>query len=286
MAGSLKRDQIDRYWNEGLLSPIDILSEAETKPLVPKFKELKARMAPWCNSKQILKSHVVSTWVNQLVHHPDILDAVESLLGPNLLCWSATFFAKPPKTTGYVAWHQDITYWGLEPADDVLTCWLALTDAREENGCMSMLPGSHKTPLRQHDFIQGSKNMLMGGQEVKLTSAEQQRAISTELTAGQMSIHHSKTLHGSLGNHSSRWRIGLAIQYISTSVQQVAADSDAAMLVRGEDTYGHFEHEASPVADFDSAALRAYRQTIQTPGGVGRVDDNNPENFINLGEIS
>ena len=103
MTGSLKQDQIDQYWRDGLLTPIDILAQSEAKSLVPKFAALKTRMEPWCSSKQILKPHVVSTWVNQLVHHANILDAVESLLGPDLLCWSATFFAKPPNTTGYVA---------------------------------------------------------------------------------------------------------------------------------------------------------------------------------------
>jgi hypothetical protein len=286
MSGSLKQNQIDQYWHDGLLYPIDILSGHEAKSFAAKFESLKTRMAPWCSSKQILKPHVVSTWVNQLVHHTNILNAVESLLGPNLLCWSATFFAKPPKTTGYVAWHQDITYWGLEPAQEVLTCWLALTEAREENGCMSMLPGSHETSLRNHKFILGTDNMLMGGQEVTLSAAELERTVSTELDIGQMSIHHSKTLHGSLGNHSSHPRIGLAIQYMPTSVQQVAAAGDAAMLVRGEDSYGHFAHEPSPVADFDSAALMAYQRTILTPGGVGRVDDNNPTNFINMQAIA
>lgn len=227
MPGTLTQLQIDRFHSDGLLFPVTVIEPDEARAFLPKFEILRQRMTPWCASKQILKSHLVATWVHDLVRHSDILNAVESLLGPDLLCWSATFFAKPPQSAGYVGWHQDITYWGLAPADNVLTCWLALTNAKTKHGCMCVLPGSHTSGMREHDFLPGTDNMLMGAQDVTLTPVEEKRVVAAELDAGQMSIHHSRTLHGSLPNESPFWRIGLAINYISTSVRQVAADNDA-----------------------------------------------------------
>ena len=204
MTQSLSTEQLTQFEDEGIIYPIRILGHSEAVALQPRYEALRDRMADWSTAKQLPKSYLVSPWVNDLVRHPKILDAVESLLGPDILCWAATFFAKEPNNTGFVGWHQDITYWGLEPGDKVVTAWLALTDAKPDNGCMCFVPGTHNSGMRNHEFNPGSGNMLAGDQEVILSSDEEKHIQHVELEPGEMSIHHSRLLHGSVGNTSSR----------------------------------------------------------------------------------
>ena len=287
MSNRLSAEQVDGFREQGMLFPIDVITPDVAQSYLPKFELLRARMRPWCSAKQILKSHLVSTWVNELVREPCLLDAVEGLLGPDMLCWSATFFAKRPGDESFVGWHQDITYWGLEPADDVVTAWLALSDAQVDNGCMRVLPGSHRGTLRTHENKFGTANMLMSSQEVTLSHAEQDRVVYVPLEPGQASIHHSRLLHGSRSNPSSRPRVGLSINYIAAGVRQTTNGGyDSAMLVRGVDRYGHFDLEPDPVADFDEKAIEHYKKFIQTPSGVGRVGNQVDDKYINLDAIS
>ncbi|MDH3693867.1 MAG: phytanoyl-CoA dioxygenase family protein, partial [Gammaproteobacteria bacterium] len=237
------------------------------------YQVLRDRMADWSTAKQLPKSYLVSTWVNNLMRHPTILDAVESLLGPDILCWAATFFAKEPNNAGFVGWHQDITYWGLKPGDKVVTAWLALTDAKSDNGCMCTIPGTHKASLRKHEFHPGSDNLLAGDQEVILSAEEEQNIQHIELEPGEMSIHHSRLLHGSVANTSSRPRVGLSINYFAVEVRQTIPNvTDSATLVRGQDR-GHFALEPRPEADFDAASIAAYKKFIQSQSGLGAYDD-------------
>ena len=270
----LTRSQMDRYWAEGVVYPCAALEPHEALCLIPKFDVLRERMSNWTCSSQILKSYLVAPWVNDLVRNPKILDCVESILGPNILVWGATFFAKQPSNNLYVGWHQDLTYWGLEPADGVLTVWLALSDAVIANGAMQVVIGSHKNGVRQHYLEKDDTNMLMSAQNARLIDADQERITAVELQPGEFSMHHSLLLHGSGANTSKRPRIGLSINYISTEViQRKNNGTDVGMLVRGVDEYGHFVHEPSPDAEFSTQGLLQYRQSIAMPGGLGTVDE-------------
>jgi non-haem Fe2+, alpha-ketoglutarate-dependent halogenase len=88
------------------------------------------------------KSHLLFPWLNELVRDPRLLDAVEDVLGSDLLCWNTNLFVKEPQDPGYVSWHQDATYWGLS-APFSLTAWVALSPSTPENGCVRVLPKSH-----------------------------------------------------------------------------------------------------------------------------------------------
>jgi len=264
------------FENCGIAYPLTAYDAEEAAELLPKFYQLSDRMSHWSASPQIPKSHLVSTWVAQLIRNQRLLDAVEELIGPNILCWNATFFPKAAGSEGYVGWHQDITYWGLDPSEGhVVTAWLALSDAREDNGCMFFLPGSHKEGMRCHrQDLHQTDNMLLGSQEVALSDREQQLAIPVVLEPGQFSVHHSKLLHGSYGNLSDRPRIGLSINFMSTDVRQTTNGGyDSASLVRGVDEFGHFQLEPAPDSDFDRASIEAYKKALLTPGGIGGADD-------------
>jgi chlorinating enzyme len=274
------------FQENGIVFPVQAISSSEASSLVPEFYALANRMGDWTEGPQIPKSHLVSTWVCELVHNNAVLDVVENLIGPDILCWAATFFAKEPQTDGYVGWHQDIHYWGLEPAEQVVTAWLGLTDAHRDNGGMFCIPGSHQKGDRDHQQYPDSDNMLLGSQEVDISEEELSRSIPVDLEPGQFSVHHARLLHGSYGNLSRRPRIGLSINYISTAVAQRAnGGRDSAMLVRGNDSFGNFSLESRPEADFDQASLSVYKTALLTPSGIGGADDNIYNKQPDLGRI-
>ncbi len=279
MARRLSEQQLEQYRRDGLVFPLRALEAAEAAELVLKFEALRRRMDGWSAGAQILKPHLVSTWAADLVRHPRLLDAVEDLIGPDILCWTATFFAKRAESPGFVGWHQDLTYWGLEPADKIVTAWLGLTESRRENGCMRVVPGSHAQAGRAQTHAPGIGNMLMSEQDIALGEHELASALDVELQAGEFSIHHAWLVHGSQANPSPRPRIGLSINYMAAEARQaVGAQRDSAMLVRGADAHGHFDLEPQPQADFDDAARAAHRKAMASPSGVGRAGDH-PRNL-------
>jgi non-haem Fe2+, alpha-ketoglutarate-dependent halogenase len=177
---------------------------------------------------------------------------VEDVIGPDILCWGSSFFIKEPHNPGFVSWHQDSTYWGLDPAD-VVTAWVAFSDSNAANGAMRVIPGSHLMDQVPHRDTFRPENLLSRGQEVTVDVDERQ-AVMLELAAGEMSLHHVRLIHGSDPNPSGMRRIGFAIRYIPTHVRQVAGSHDSATLVRGTDRHGHFEPEQRPDGDMSEAA--------------------------------
>lgn len=206
------------------------------------------------------KMHLLFTWANELVRHPRILDAVEDIIGPDILCWTTNFFIKEANDPGFVSWHQDSTYWGLEPPD-VITAWLALSDAPIESGAMKFIPGSHRGDQLSHRDTYHEHNLLSRGQEIAV-DVDESKAVYVPVQAGQISLHHIRLVHGSEPNRTADRRIGLAIRYIPTYVKQIKT-RDSAMLVRGTDAYGYYDAEPEPQADLDAAAVAAHRDAMQ-----------------------
>ena len=174
------------------------------------------------------------------------------MIGPNILCWGSSFFIKEPRNPGFVSWHQDSTYWGLDPAD-VITAWVAFSDSNAANGAMRVMPGTHKLDQVTHRDTFNADNLLSRGQEIEVEVDERQ-ARMLELRAGEMSLHHVRLIHGSDPNPSDTRRIGFAIRYIPTHVRQVAGTHDSATLVRGVDTEQNFAPEQAPKADMSVEA--------------------------------
>jgi ectoine hydroxylase-related dioxygenase (phytanoyl-CoA dioxygenase family) len=204
-----------------------------------------------------IKPHLLFTWLAELVRHPAVLDAVEDVLGPDILCWNTSFFTKEARSPGFVSWHQDATYWGLsEP--DVLTAWVAFTESTPANGNMRVIPGSHRAPIPHVDTFHPD-NLLSRGQEITV-EVDESRAADIVLQAGEMSLHHVLMVHGSGANPSGDRRIGFAIRYIPTRISQTGGPRDSATLVRGIDAFGHFELEPQPDADLDPSMLALHAE--------------------------
>jgi hypothetical protein len=256
----LNEAQIRQYHEQGYLFPIRALS---AEAAMQYRRKLEAFEAQGGAVKEGLrhKPHLLFTFLDELVRHPGVLDAVEGVIGPNILCWASSFFTKEPRTENFISWHQDLTYWGLEPAE-IVTAWVALSPSTVASGAMRVIPGTHTREVMAHKDTFASTNMLSRGQEIAVEVDERQ-AVDVVLQPGEMSLHHVKLFHGSNPNTSDDRRIGFAIRYLPTHVRQVVGEKDSAMLVRGVDSYGNFELETPPAADLDPAAIAQHKMIAE-----------------------
>ncbi|MCE3248890.1 MAG: syringomycin biosynthesis enzyme [Geminicoccaceae bacterium] len=261
----LSEAQIRSYHEQGYLFPLRVFPAAVAERY---RRQLETFEAEGGEVRQALrhKPHLLFTFLDELVRHPAVLDAVEGVIGPNILCWASSFFTKEAQSESFITWHQDLTYWGLEPAD-IVTAWIALSPSTVESGCMRVIPGTHTQEVVPHKDTFAERNMLSRGQEIAV-EVDEARAVDVLLQPGEMSLHHVKLFHGSNPNRSHDRRIGFAARYVPTYVRQVVGAKDSAMLVRGVDGYGHFEHETPPVADLDPAALAQHKAVCERQAAV------------------
>ena len=251
----------ETYRDKGYAAPIRVLDADEAESYRRRLDQAIAKAGDRAPGILKMKSHLVFGCLCELIRHPRILDAVKAAIGPDILCWTSSMFSKPPRSPGFVSWHQDVTYWGLDPPN-VVTAWVALTDSTPGNGCMKVVPGTHLSDVMAHRDTYAADNMLSRGQEV-MVDVDEADAIDLVLQPGEMSLHHAKIVHGSHANPSPRWRMGFAIRYMPASVRQVAGAVDSAILVRGEDRYRHFLTDPEPKADFDPDALAAHEAVCE-----------------------
>lgn len=244
-----------RFAKDGYVFPVDVLNSDEAATYRRQLEELERRIggSKLGNKAQLNYPHVIFRFAHAIVTHPRILDAVEAILGPDILIWGSTFFIKEPHSESYVSWHQDLRYWGLD-SDAEVSAWVALSPVTEANGCMRFLPGSHKGALLPHRDSFHDDNVLTRGQEADI-EIRPEETIPVPLQPGEASFHHGRLLHASGPNRSDERRIGFAINFIAAHVKQVVAPQDFAMLVRGEDRYGHFDLVPPPSADLSDEAL-------------------------------
>jgi len=193
------------------------------------------------------------------VHDARVLDAVEDLIGPDILLYHVTLWTKDPHTDAQVAWHQDSTYFGLSPAEHV-TAWVALSDSSALSGCVQVVPGSHLGGQVPHQVSEQPSDMLRG-QRLVVPEAASIEAMA--LRAGEFSLHHTYLHHRSMPNRSDDRRIGLGISYIPTRCRCSARQRLGVTLVRGTDRYGHFELDPRPARDMDPAGLERHALAVR-----------------------
>ena len=239
----LTTEQLDYYKNKGYISPVYALTSTEAKEIRDEIEKIEKNWPKALEGINRNYVHLISPVFNKVCLNKNILDAVESIIGKNILICGTTLFIKNPKEKGFVSFHQDAKYIGLEPHNWV-TVWVAITDANEKNGCMRMLPGSHKENLKHHEENFDENNLLTRGQTIKNISLDKTEPVI--LKAGQMSLHHPKIVHGSSLNHSDDRRIGFVIQsYIGSNVDQVLGKM-YVQKARGEDKYKYHEYSNIP----------------------------------------
>ena len=260
MAGSLTQEQLDGYNEQGILFPLSVMSGDDALQYLDEANAIEEALGGNCKPIQLAQMHLHYQWAYDLITHPRILDAVESILGENLVAWSAGLFPKHPGQGTYIGWHQDGTYWNLE-SQQVVTAWLALSESNQSNGCMRVIPGTQEWSIQPHRDTFSAKNVLSRGQEVQANFSKHE-ALDVVLAPGQMSLHHVNLVHGSEPNTSQLQRTGYAIRYVTPSVKQ-SGDPATGVLVRGEDHYGYYHLAGPPEAVSPEKALARMKQSAR-----------------------
>ena len=190
----LSSNQLKQYEDAGFVSPINIFSKDKAKEIRNEIELIENKIPGELEKSGRYNAHLISPLLDEVTHNSKILDAVQSLIGENILVCGTTLFIKNPNEKGFVSYHQDAKYIGLEPHNWV-TAWVAITDSNEKNGCMRMWSGSHKDNLKEHDQKFNEGNLLTRGQTVK--NVPKLETTPLILEAGQMSLHHPTVVHGS-----------------------------------------------------------------------------------------
>lgn len=281
MLKALEQRQIDAFERQGFLGPITIIDEREAGELLSRYRRF-AREQPQHVGKLDFKANLLLEWVDALARRPRLLDVMQDLLGPDLLNWNATFRNKPADGRAFADWHQDTRYIKLEPR--MIICWLALTEATASNGCLRVIPASHRWPLLEHSEG-GDDASILSRQQYISEDFDDSTAVDQLLRPGQAVLIDHAIVHASGPNTSQHNRLGLLIDYVATSARKLGP-RDTAMLVRGIDRYHHFDHERPPRGGLhpddlaqQRRALAAitgtmYEQSRFTPKGLADGDDN------------
>ena len=257
---ALTREQADSFRHDGFLFPVPALTQAEVADCLAGLARLEADLGvpvAGADVKWRSQGHAHSPWFNALVRHPRILDAIEDLIGPDILVWTSTFFIKEAGSATHAAWHQDGGYFGLEPKQSVCA-WVALTDASREAGCMEQLSFQGAPRLYQHSPMGLPNSINRAGQTI-VEDFDPANPAAMALPAGSFSLHHELAIHRSAPNHASHRRIGIGLNYVAPHVRVDGPVRCKAMLVRGEDRYGHFDLFEPPNAERDAAALATHQ---------------------------
>ncbi|MGH8850402.1 MAG: phytanoyl-CoA dioxygenase family protein [Casimicrobiaceae bacterium] len=260
MPNVLSQSQVEQFWRDGCVFPIRVMSESDALEFRHRLEAFEAKAGGPLGGDLRHKSHLLFSWLGDLVRQARIVDAVADLYGPDLLCWTTNFFIKEANHPAFVSWHQDSTYWGLS-RPDVVTTWVAFTPSNRANGAMGFIPGTHTSEQIPHRDTFSRNNLLTRGQEVTV-QVDPSKATVIELQPGEMSLHHVRLVHGSPPNPSNDRRIGFAIRYIPTSVSQIAGE-DSATLVRGVDRHHHFELEPRPSRDMDPEFIALHKKIAE-----------------------
>ena len=215
----LTKLQIEQYHDEGFISPIRVISEQEALFIKEELEQVEKEFPEEINSESRNNLHLSFAFLDALAHNKIIVDAIEDLIGPDISLWASVMFIKEPSSKQYVSWHQDATYMGLDSLD-FPTPWIALSPSNIETGCMTMIAGSHKTKIQNHEDTFAENNILTRGQVIQ--DVDESKAVDLILQPGEMSIHHGAVIHGSQPNNSNQRRIGFSLQsYMPNNVKQI-----------------------------------------------------------------
>jgi len=240
---TLEMNPQHEFDTNGYLTGIVVCEQREATRYRECFDQLEAVEGKENCAIGLIDKHFDQSFIWEIATHPKILECTREVLGPDILLLGTHFFCKYGPQEKFVAWHQDATYWGLEPPQAV-TAWYAIDDSDQENGCMRVIPGSHREGLRAHGKSKREGNLLSINQELTASPDEEQAAVDLILKAGEISLHDGTLIHGSLPNRSTRRRCGLTIRYVAPAVRPTQKNSLGqdwqTVLVSGQDRFNNF----------------------------------------------
>lgn len=248
------------FERHGYAAPISVLEEREVSSYRRAYDQLEEIRKANGITGRPTQQHLVHKSFWDLATHPRVLEVIQAAIGNDVVLLATGFFSKPAgESEKFVAWHQDTTYWGLEPPF-AATLWIAIDDADIENGCLRVIPGTHRGGLLPHGQSGKSANMLGADQEIDASLIDERKAVDLELKAGQASLHDGITVHGSNPNRSQRRRCGMTVRFTRPDVKPVpGVFIDQPILLAGEDRFGHFQYVPRPTFAADDAPTSAAR---------------------------
>jgi Phytanoyl-CoA dioxygenase (PhyH) len=236
----LSAEQVDRFNRDGFLFPIQVKNKAEADQVRAQWDELEAaEKLRKSHRNSMYNRHLDQEFIWKLVSDPLILNALEPLLGPNILLFGSRIICKWPTDGSVVAWHQDVSERNQLDPPIQITAWYAIDDSDEDNGCVCCIPGSHKRGMLKRHPAAVPGNLLRVNEESQIPDDMIGRAAPVTLKAGDLSLHHGFTVHSSPYNNSRRRRCGLVIRYVPAHVQQGSGvefnQRETAIVLRGVD---------------------------------------------------
>lgn len=266
--GDAQRTAYDR---DGFLCPVDVLTPEEAateRALVEGLERDHAgRLDRPVGDYLRLAAYLASDVPLRVARDSRVLDAVEGILGPDIMMWSCEYFIKEPHSDKIVSWHQDLTYWGMDGSDHEVTAWVALSPAPEAAGCMKFVPGSHRKRIVPHTDTFAEDNLLSRGQEIAV-DVDEGEVVAAALAPGQMSLHHGRVFHASGPNTTGDRRIGLVIRYIRPDTPSTGRGKDFGVLMRGVDRHGIRANIAPLAGDFTPAQMALYTEVTGAQAAV------------------
>ncbi len=265
MMKGLSEAAIRQFREQGYYFPHRLMPKQQANTLTERFmaftqSDTAKRYHQPVDQIYLLKGHLLFKWADEICHDEGLLDAVESVIGPDIMVWSSGVFWKAANSGSYVSWHQDSTNYELDDAEGVVRAWVALTPATLENGTMHYMPGGHRLGQIHHKDMKAEGELLSRGETIDL-NIDHQATVPVLIDAGEVSFHHLHMPHGSGPNNSDGPRVNYVITFINPKVAPTVGP-DCAMLVRGEDHHGHYELEPRPQKDFDPDAMRAHEKYL------------------------
>ena len=268
MLKKLTTEQLQHYREDGYVAPVNALAPAKAAEYRRRMEACEKAFGSMDKSSRGSRSHLLFQWAADLVREPGVLDAVEDLIGPDILIYSLTIWLKEPGEPNFVSWHQDSTYHSLDC--ESVGCWIALSDASVEAGCMEVIPASHRLGQLTHDNIVDANNMLPRGQTVT-RNVDFSKTSFMPLQPGQLSLHDAYLVHRSGPNNSQDRRIGVAANFIPARGRCTSSVKLMASLVRGNDRFGHFDLEPMPKTDYDEEARRVHAEALRRYAEMKRL---------------
>lgn len=253
MNTKLTRQQLDQYHRDGIVFPVQVFSADE----VALFRGALESIANNCGQdslKRLDRLHLFFKWAHRLVTQQALLNAVGDILGDDILIYGTLVFYKPPHDSSYASWHQDSVYSGLHLTPST-SAWIALTASHQANGCMRVIPGSHKLGSLNHVNVCDPNLLNRRGERVNMT-VDESRAVDVLLQPGEMSLHQSTIVHGSNPNQSDEPRIGFIVRFVTSQF----TNRDWPLLrVRGAADCSRLKLAEPPLETDQQRAFAAWR---------------------------
>jgi ectoine hydroxylase-related dioxygenase (phytanoyl-CoA dioxygenase family) len=258
MTKLLTPDQVDLAKRMGCIYPVRVMPESAARRYREAYEAYERASNQNAPRHLKIKRHLLFTWMMELATEPKLLDAIEDLIGPDIMLVTSAIWAKNAHDSAFVTWHQDSAYFGYEPMD-VWGAWVALTDSLVEHGCLRYLPGSHLQPEMRHIETYHPDNLLQRGQQIP--GIDETGAVDAEVQAGEASLHHFRLAHSSKPNTSDHRRIGILFVYCPPYVRPTLGRYPAR-LVRGVNRFDHWAEDPLPKSDLDPEAIAYFEKFL------------------------